>query len=59
MMEEQWDDSAGATGRGSLVGYVVAKYGTEEVVFNGRDLEMLKEWFEGEMSAGIGEGVVR
>jgi hypothetical protein len=63
MRDEDWtedagqDKGAGVAAKGSLVGYVIVKHGTDEQVFDERDLELLKGWFEGGMPAG--EAVVR
>jgi hypothetical protein len=63
MREEDWDEAAGqdkgagTASKGSLVGYVIVKHGTDEQVFDGRDLELLKKWYEDGMPAG--EAVVR
>jgi hypothetical protein len=63
MREEDWDETpgqdkgAGTASKGSLVGYIVVKHGTEEPVFDERDLELLRKWYEDGMPAG--ESVVR
>jgi hypothetical protein len=38
--------------RGNLAGYVIMRHGTGDPVFDARDLEMLKEWFEEGMPSG-------
>jgi len=38
--------------RGNLVGYVILRHGTNDPVFDERDLEMLKKWFEEGMPSG-------
>jgi hypothetical protein len=63
MRDEEWtedagqDKGAGVAAKGSLVGYVIAKHGTDEPVFDERDLELLKKWYEDGMPAG--EAVAR
>jgi hypothetical protein len=63
MQEEGWveadedDKGAGAAAKGSLVGYAIVKHGTDEPVFDERDLELLKQWYVDGMPAG--ENVTR
>lgn len=38
--------------KGHLAGYAIMKHGTHDPVFDGRDLEMLREWFEKGMPSG-------
>ena len=58
MQEEGWveadedDKGAGAAAKGSLVGYAIVKHGTDEPVFDERDLELLKQWYVDGMPAG-------
>jgi len=51
------DENIAEAVKGNLAGYVIMKHGTNDPVFDGRDLEMLKEWFENGMPSG--EQVVR
>jgi hypothetical protein len=59
MQEEGWveanedDKGAGAAAKGSLVGYAIVKHGTDEPVFDERDLELLKQWYVDGMPDGI------
>jgi hypothetical protein len=43
--------------KGNLAGYVIMRHSTDDPVFDARDLEMLKGWFERGMPSG--EQVVR
>jgi hypothetical protein len=58
MQEEGWveadedDKGAGAAAKGSLVGYAIVKHGTDEPVFDERDLELLKQWYMDGMPDG-------
>lgn len=58
MQEEGWVESnehdlgAGAAAKGSLVGYAIVKHGTEDPVFDAKDLELLKQWYVDGMPAG-------
>ena len=58
MQEEGWveadehDEGAGAAAKGSLVGYAIVKHGTDEPVFDERDMELLRQWFVDGMPAG-------
>jgi hypothetical protein len=38
--------------KGDLAGYVIMRHGTDDPVFDARDLEMLKDWFEKGMPSG-------
>ena len=63
MQEEGWvgleerDQGAGAAAKGSLVGYAIVKHGTDDPVFNERDLKLLKQWYVDGMPTG--ENVTR
>jgi len=46
------DGNIAETVKGDLAGYAIMKHGTDDPVFDGRDLEMLKEWFEKGMPSG-------
>jgi len=58
MQDEGWveadehDKGAGAAAKGSLVGYAIVKHGTDEPVFDARDLELLKQWYVDGMPSG-------
>ena len=56
MEEENWavgpDGNIAEVAKGHLAGYVIMKHGTDDPVFDARDLEMLKEWFEEGMPSG-------
>lgn len=49
--------AAKASREGSLVGFLVARHGTEDPALDERDLELLKEWFVEGMP--VGRAVVR
>lgn len=61
--DNDWFDGDGrrrgdkAAGKGSLAGFCISRYGTDDPAFDERDLEMLKGWFERGMP--VGEGVAR
>ena len=42
----------GATGKGSLTGYIIARYGTEDPALDDRDWELLEKWFDKGMPVG-------
>jgi len=58
MQEEGWieseehDQGAGAAAKGSLVGYAIVKHGSDDPVFDERDLELLRQWYVDGMLAG-------
>ena len=41
-----------ASGNGSLTGFLVARYGTEDPALDDRDWELLEEWFGKGMPVG-------
>lgn len=43
---------AAGPGQGSLVGLCVARHGTDDAVFDARDIQMLQRWFERSMPSG-------
>ncbi len=45
MIEKGWADKGSATYQGSLVGYLVARYGTNDEALDNKDWELLDEWF--------------
>lgn len=58
MQEEGWaepwehKEGVGSAAKGSLVGYLIVKHGTDEPVFDERDLDMLKQWYVNGMPSG-------
>lgn len=52
-----WQSEDDAAGKGDLVGFLVARHGTDDPAFDEKDLEMLRGWFGRGMP--VGENVVR
>ena len=57
--EKDWVDEPGtrpgiraATKYGSLVGFMIARYGTDDPALDDRDWELLREWFREGMPTG-------
>ena len=53
VVEKDWADGPGVSrfgetvaSKGSLTGYLIVRYGTEEQALDERDWELLEEWFQ-------------